>query len=37
MKQLDELFLPAAGADTFNNSMHQYSLHDLQNNAFLHF
>ena len=33
VKRLGELFLPAAGADTFNNSMHQYSLHGLQNNA----
>ena len=37
VKRLGELFLPAAGADTFNNSMHQYSLHGLQNNAFFTF
>ena len=37
MKQFVELLVPAARAYTFMNRMHQYSLHDLQNNAFLQF
>ena len=34
VKHLDDLLVPAASAYTFKNSMHQCSLHDLQNNAF---